>query len=71
MNKNITTTKKGMSIILILYSVGLATGIRAALTYNMFEVAIAICLVIISVLLALTASVKPVGWMGMTKEKIT
>lgn len=69
MNKNIQTTKKGMTTILIFYASGIIVAAYGVARYNEFTTGIGFGLLVIGVVIALCASFKTAGWMGMTKER--
>lgn len=69
MNKNITTTKKGVGIILFLYVAGISVAAYGIGTADSLVIGFAFGLLAIGVIIALFASFKTAGWMGMTKER--
>lgn len=69
LNNKLTTTKKGMIIILIFYASGIIVAAYGVAQYNEFTTGIGFGLLVIGVVIALCASFKTAGWMGMTKER--
>lgn len=69
MSNRLTTTKKGVTTILIFYAIGIILAGYGIATFHLIFTSIGIVSLVFGCVIAIMASIKPAGWMGLSKER--